>query len=77
MIGRRSDTLRLGNEDLQANAEGGQREGGDESSRTARLPTAVMTAPEHGMVAVGFNSGEVSERLRPRPSAVFITLLWL
>ena len=37
--------------------------GGDESSRTARLPTAVMTAPEHKMVAVGFNSGEVRRNL--------------
>ena len=55
MIGRRSETLRLGSQDLQANAGGDQQEG-DQSSR---LPTAVMTAPEHGMVAVGFNSGEV------------------
>ena len=61
VIGRRSDTLRLDNEDLQANAEGGH--GGDGSSHTARLPSAVITVPEHEMVAVGFNSGEV--RMRP------------
>ena len=61
MTGRRSETLRLGNEDLQANAGGGKEDGGDKSS--ARLPTAVMTAPEHGMVAVGFDSGEVRMKI--------------
>ena len=58
MTGRRSETLRLGSEDLQTNAGGGKEDGGDKSS-APRLPTAVMTAPEHGMVAVGFDSGEV------------------
>ena len=62
MTGRRSETLRLGNEDLQANAGGGKEDGSDKSS-APRLPTAVMTAPEHGMVAVGFDSGEVRMKI--------------
>ena len=61
MIGRRREVLHLGNEDLQTNAGGGKEDGSDKSS--ARLPTAVMTAPEHGMVAVGFDSGEVRMKI--------------
>ncbi len=56
LLGRRSETCLLSTDDLQLNRGPGL---DDSDSPRIRVPTAVATCPRQGLVAVGFDSGEV------------------